>query len=122
MKVCQITFVLVVGLVVILCLMFGCEDKAEAKDPNDYDIFIDCTFGVLEPNEPELLIVVPELRKFEDRDPNEILIHFSLNKDGRETQEVILDIDSNGLLRLRTVNCDLKEAAKIVWELLSSLM
>jgi hypothetical protein len=49
-----IIVVVVLALIVAFVFgVFGCKDKAEAKDPNDYDIFIDCTFGIDEPNEQE---------------------------------------------------------------------
>ena len=92
-------------LIVILSLLFlvGC-DNSPAVEPNAID-----------PNE-ELLLLFDEEPLFEDRDPNEELLTFTL-KENDVNMVVELDIDPNGCLYIRTENCkDMKETARVVWK------
>lgn len=52
MKTKSIEILIIVGILLALSFVVGCKDETKAKDPNDYTVFIDCTFGLTEPNEP----------------------------------------------------------------------
>lgn len=89
---------LVTLLIVSLWFLAGCKEDALAGDVNDANY-------VILWNEP----------KFEDRDPNKKLITFILTEND-VNMVVELDIDPNGCLYIKTENCDMKEAARVVWK------